>query len=314
MSNLITSSQSEEHEINNLGVNPIWYQEFVDYIDVKPNSMKTYKKCLRQFFLYLEKNDITQPVREDIIAYRDSLLEKLKANTVQVYMISVRQFFMWTAQKGLYPNVADHIRGARIGREYKRDPLTKIQLQTILDTIDRESIIGKRNYAMVLTMLVGGLRTITIRQANIVDLRNRGESTVLYIQGKGRDDKSEYIKIPEKVENALRAYLSTRVVKDSNEPLFAGEGRGSKGNRLTTRQIRRIVKTSFRNAGYDDTRLSAHSIRHTTATVNLLNGGSLEETQQLLRHSNINTTMKYAHHIERENNNSEIRILNAILD
>lgn len=61
-------------------------------------------------------------------------------------------------------------------------------------------------------------------------------------------------------------------------------------------------------AGYDSNRLTAHSCRHTAATLNLLAGASIQETQQLLRHSNINTTMIYLHNLERIKNNSEQRI------
>jgi integrase/recombinase XerD len=43
-----------------------------------------------------------------------------------------------------------------------------------------------------------------------------------------------------------------------------------------------------------------------------MNGGTIEETQNLLRHSNINTTMIYLHHINRASNQSEQRISNAI--
>ena len=46
--------------------------------------------------------------------------------------------------------------------------------------------------------------------------------------------------------------------------------------------------------------------------MNLLNGGSLEETQQLLRHNNLNTTMIYVHSMNRAKNKSETRIAHAI--
>ncbi len=68
----------------------------------------------------------------------------------------------------------------------------------------------------------------------------------------------------------------------------------------------------MRAAGLDSERLTAHSLRHTAATLNLLAGGSVQETQQLLRHSNIGTTMIYAHNLERAANNSEARIAAAL--
>ena len=80
---------------------------------------------------------------------------------------------------------------------------------------------------------------------------------------------------------------------------------------MTTRSISRIIKNRLKSAGYDSDRLTARSLRHTMATPNLLNGGGLEETQ-LLRHTSINTTMIYAHALERAGNNSEELIAAAI--
>ena len=81
---------------------------------------------------------------------------------------------------------------------------------------------------------------------------------------------------------------------------------------MTTRSISRLVKDHLVDAGMDSDRLTAHSLRHTAATLNLLNGGSVEETQQLLDHRNINTTLIYSHALERAKNNSENRIAKAI--
>ena len=65
-------------------------------------------------------------------------------------------------------------------------------------------------------------------------------------------------------------------------------------------------------AGYNSDRLTAHSMRHTAGTLALLNGATPREVQQLLRHSNINTTMIYAHELDRARNNAELRVANAI--
>lgn len=81
---------------------------------------------------------------------------------------------------------------------------------------------------------------------------------------------------------------------------------------MTTRSISRIAKEHFIDVGLDSPRITAHSLRHTAATLNLLNGGSIEETQQLLGHKSITTTMIYSHALERANNNSENRIAGAI--
>src|SRR5699024_3759969 len=149
---------------------------------------------------------------------------------------------------------------------------------------------------------------------NIEDMRTAGGSTVLYVQGKGRDDKAEYVKVAGVVERAIREYLGTRSNTAPDAPLFTSTSNNSKANQLTTRTIGEIVNKALRNAKLDSDRLTAHSLRHTTATLNLLAGGSLEETQQTLRHQNIGTTMIYNHALERASNNSEERVAGAIFD
>lgn len=289
-----------------------WFDDFFRFVDITEKSIGTYKRALKQFVKWLGLRGISTPQREDIIAFREELKQEHKATTVQTYIVAVRLFFRWTAQKGLYPDIADHIKGAKLNKEHKKDCLTTKQVKKVLASIDRSTVQGLRDYAILCLMLTGGLRTIEVSRADIEDLRTLGDNTVLYLQGKGRQEKTEYVKIVEEVETAIRTYLKASGSTEPKTPLFKCISNKNVGGRLTTRSISRIVKEALINAGYDSDRLTAHSLRHTTGTLNLKNGGSLEETQQLLRHSNINTTMIYLHHLERLNNKSEERIAKAI--
>lgn len=284
---------------------------FIAYLDAKPRTIDTYRKALKQFFTYLADNGITRPDRSTIIAYRDSLLADKKPTTVQTYMVTVRLFFRWAAQEGLYPNVADKVKGAKLDKAHKKDALTANQARTILQAIDRDTLAGKRDYAILSLMIGGGLRTVEVARANLEDLGTAGGSAALYIQGKGRDEKTDYVKLPQPVEEAIRDYLKARGKVDSKEALFASTSNNNAGG-MTTRAISGIVKARMQAAGYDSDRLTAHSLRHTAGTLNLLHGGTIQETQQLLRHSNINTTMIYLHNLNRANNHSEERIAAAL--
>ena len=63
-----------------------FFEKFFLFIDVKPKSVETYKKALKQFLAYLSFNGITQPTREDIIKFRDYLEPTHKANTIRLYL------------------------------------------------------------------------------------------------------------------------------------------------------------------------------------------------------------------------------------
>lgn len=287
-------------------------RQFADYLDAKPQTIATYRASINRLFEYMATAGITAPTRADILAYREVLKQNYKPATVSLHITAVRLFFRWTEQQGIYPDVADHIKGAKLEQGFKKDYLTPDQVKAILSRINQSTTAGKRDYAVMSLMITGGLRCIEVARANIEDIRTAGGCTVLFIQGKGKDDKAEYVKLSPAVEMAIRGYLNARGETNGKAPLFTSESNSSKDNRLTTRSISRLVKQRMQSAGYDSERLTAHSLRHTAATLNLLNGGTEKETQQLLRHKNINTTMIYSHDLERARNNSENRIAAAI--
>lgn len=273
-------------------------QRYIEYMDIRENSLRTYATALRQFIKWITENQIRQPQRQDVIQFREDMGQTRKAATVQTYMIAVRQFFRWTAEEGLYPNIADNVKGVNVSKLHKKDALTKKQAQDVLKSLkDREDLRGLRDYAIILTAMAGGLRTIEIVRANKGDLRARATDQedlhVLYLQGKGRDDADEFVVIPEEVFQAIQKYQRARGKTKASAPLFASISNRNPGGRMTTRSASRIVKNAFIACGLDSDRLTAHSLRHTAATLALREGEPIQDVQQFLRHTNIDTTMIY---------------------
>lgn len=289
------------------------FDRFINYLDASPKTIDTYTKALRQLFNYFSFNGIRQPQREDIIAFRDELKASgHKPTTIQNYITATKLFFSWTAQEGYYPNIADHLKGAKLNRDHKKDYLTSRQVKEVLDAVERESLQGLRDYAILTLMVTGGLRDIEVSRADIGDLRTAGDFTVLYVQGKGRQEKTEYVKISPPVEKAIRAYLKARGNAGEEEPLFTSLSNNSKGKRLTTRSISGTVKNRLKEAGYNSERLTAHSLRHTAVTLSLLAGKDITEVQQFARHANIATTMIYNHALDKAKNSCSEAIAQAI--
>ena len=289
------------------------FNRFIVYLDTTPKTIETYTKALRQLFGYFSLNGIRQPQREDIIAFREELKASgHKPTTIQNYITATKIFFSWTAQEGYYPNIADHLKGAKLDREHKKDYLTSRQVKEVLGSIERDGLQGYRDYAILTLMVTGGLRDIEVSRANIGDLRTAGENTVLYVQGKGRQEKTEYVKISQPVEKAIREYLRERGDAGEQEPLFTSLSNNSKGKRLSTRSISGIVKNRLKKAGYNSERLTAHSLRHTAVTLSLLAGKDITEVQQFARHANIATTMIYNHSLDKAKNSCSEAISQAI--
>jgi len=289
-------------------------EDFIRSQDVKTSSKETYRKSLKQFLLYSTERNLQDPTREDILNYKTYLLndKKLSPTTVTSYLVAVRKFFEWVESEKLYPNIAKSIKGAKRPKGFRKDVLTVAQIKDVLSNIDRSDLEGKRDYALINLLVRTGLRTIEIQRALIEDLRQEGGEAVLFIQGKGRDLKDDFVLLTNETLKPIREYLKERGKVGEKDPLFSSHSNKNKGKGLTTRSIRRIVKERLTEIGIDDRRLSAHSLRHTAITLSLLGGATLQEAQTLARHSDINTTLIYAQNISRVNNAPERKIDNML--
>ena len=288
------------------------YEQYTNYIDASPKTIATYTGNLKQFIFYLQQNGISEPTREDVIAFRESLKDHCKPTTIQNYIEAVKVFFNWTEDSGLYPNIAKHVKGVKLSKEHRKDFLLPRQVQEVLGKVDLSTLQGKRDFVVLGLMVTGGLRDVEIHRANIEDLQTLNQAPVLYIQGKGRQDTEDYIKIPLTIYNVLQEYLGALKQDNKQAPLFVSLSKNSLGNRLSLRSISGIAKQYMRMAGYDSQRLTAHSLRHSAVTILLLEGKTLQEAQQFARHTNINTTEIYAHNLDRATSNNEQVIANTI--
>ena len=287
---------------------------WIKFTDVRPTSQRTYTKALRQMFKYFCSNAITNPTRVDIEGWKTEMLITKKATTVQLYIIAVKLFFKFLSQHKIYPNITDNMKSAKVDHEHKKDALTITQCQALLQSIDISTIKGLRDRAIIALMMTAGLRTIEVVRADVADLHSFADSVYLSIQGKGHDEKSAKVLVASQVYNFIQAYLQTRKNLSSSEPLFTSTSRRNFNRRLDTQSISKLVKKKLREISIDDNRHTAHSLRHTAATQALLNGVPLTQVQQVLRHSNINTTLIYSHAIERMKNRSEQTVADAIFN
>ena len=310
MNTLTVNNQSSITPV--IHVDETLLDSFIRFLDAKPKTVETYGRALKQFMKYLRLNGITNPTRDDVIGFREAMDVDHKPTTVQNYLMAVKQLFKWTEQEGLYPNIAKNVKGKELSREHKKNYLTGDQVKVILNSIDTETVQGRRDYAMLTLMVTCGLRDVEVVRANIGDLDSVGTHTVLFLQGKGRDEKAEYVKIPTKVEQAIRESLKDRESTSDTDPIFTSLSNNSKGKRLTVQSVSRTIKTRLKQAGFDSDRLTAHSLRHTAVTLSLLANKDIREVQKFARHRNIATTLIYDHSIKLENNTCSQAVSDAI--
>lgn len=289
---------------------------FLEDLDVTESTKQTYKRVLLIFNRYLQTNNISSPKLADIVKYKKMLTDEgKKAHTVQNYLVGIKQFFKWTSDddNNIYPNVARKINNVKIkNKGHYKDYLKKNVVHDVVKTFDRDTLKGKRDYAMFVLMVTTGARSIELARMDIQDITTKAGQLVILIQGKGETEKARPIKVSKTTYEAITDYLTAKSPYVQREPLFTSTSNHNAGKRLTTRTIRGAMKSAYRHAGIDNERITCHSLRHTFATQNLLNGGSFEETKEAMGHSSITVTQRYAHNYQWELNHSESRVDDAL--
>lgn len=280
-------------------------ENFINSLDVKDTTRDTYRKALKVFQAWLLEKGYTQPDRETILEYKQYLQDRdLSPMTVTAYLTAVRRFFCYLEGIKSYPDIAKGIKGLKRPRGFMKDALTKDEVNILLESIERKSLEGLRDYALINLMLRTGLRTIEVTRALLSDIGRENGEQVLRVWGKGRDCKDELVILTIQTYKPILEYLEARRDTSPDSPLFVSHSNRSR-EALTTRSIRRIIADRLKGVGLKTSRITAHSLRHTAGTIALSNGADLIGVKDMLRHSNINTTMIYTHNLNRFKNGAE---------
>ena len=274
---------------------------FISSQDRKPTTLSTYRRTLNIFFDWLDSkgyklNGLTRP---NLIEYKDSLLSGGKSGlTISSYLTSVRLFYQWLEAEGVYPNIAKVLNLPKRKKEFRHQPLRPAQAKGLLRQVQRTESL--RDYALINLMLRTGLRCIETTRLNVEDIVYKGGQRVLMIQGKGRDEKDNFVILTDKAYKPISDYLSQRGPLRPSDPMFVSESNRDRGGRMTTRSVSRIAKNNLKEIGLSDRVFTAHSLRHTTAVSILRAGGTLEDCQLTLRHTNPATTEIYTSFADEE--------------
>lgn len=269
-------------------------KKYFNYIDVCDNTIKTYNVGLIQFNEYLKNNNIKTPTREDIINFREYLKENHKPNTVNAYLIAVRNFYSWLEYEDITKDITKKIKGIKLERVHLKRGLSQEEIRNILSVCKdiREELLIK-------IMITCALRINEVANIRLEDFYNDKGVIMLKVLGKARDGlKQDSVKIDERIFELIKKYCEEYDVKDY---LFYSTSNNNYGGKVTTKTLRLIINNLFKRANLDMEKLSPHSTRHTSVELALESGISIQEVSEFVRHKSINTTMIYAKELNQRN-------------
>lgn len=287
--------------------------DFYASIDVDKKTIRTYKKGIDNFIQWIKDNNITHIDKQVMLRYKDYLIDKYENTTANTYLSGVRNLFNFLEELGI-PNLMRNIKGVKITKTFRKQALTKGQALKIRQDRASNLITLKdyRDYAIYNLSLLNGLREIELNRLDKTDLINIDGQFALKIQGKGKKDKGQLAILTDSALIPLLTYLDKRG-DDEHTPMFIGLASNKYGTRLTTDSIGRVIRSMLVNNGYVSKVITPHSLRHTAITSALKGGADIQEAKELARHSDLNTTLIYAHNIDRVKNAPEFYVEKYLL-
>jgi integrase/recombinase XerD len=152
----------------------------------------------------------------------------------------------------------------------------------VLDQPSKTCKTGRRNYAILKTMLNLGLRVSEVTNLCETDI-DLDHQTLRILHGKG--DKDRLLSIPENLLPVLRKWEEERPRSDYYFSTL-------RGTQLSTRYLREAVGRYAMGAGIKK-RISPHTLRHSFATQYIRENRPVVQLQRILGHADLKTTMNY---------------------
>lgn len=167
----------------------------------------------------------------------------------------------------------------------------------------RKTWFFARDRAILLLFLNTGMRVSELIHLNHNNIQRDRDALRIIILGKG--GKERILKLNHQAQSALETYLEQRPQVD-DPALFLSKHR----KRISRKAITEIVKKYVREANLPPkaASISPHKLRHTLATLLLSNGENIRVVQEILGHSNIQTTQIYTHVINTEKDDALDRL------
>jgi site-specific recombinase XerD len=164
--------------------------------------------------------------------------------------------------------------------------LAVADVQRLLDSCDRSSAVGIRNFAIMMLVARLGLRSIEVARLELRDVDWRAGELV--VRGKGR--RQDRLPLPAEVGEALVAYLSCGRDPEGARHVFL-TCRAPRGP-IRADLVGDVVERACASAGLP--RVGPHRLRHALAGELLRRGAGLAAISQVLRHQDLATTALYA--------------------
>ena len=277
-----------------------WGRVISDWLNTKRSNhtRRVYRRDIENFladlgtelgkFLTLDRHGAFELVSR----YKGELIQKgLKSATINRRLAAIKSLVAYAYNCGHSEFMLEAIKSEKMSAYRDTTGIDPEAFKRVLGGIDRTSLKGIRDYALMMLLWSNALRRSEVSKANIGDFDPVAKTLRIY--GKGKGNQSEIVSLGTGTVMAIESWLEARGEHQPDKALFVSVNPGYRDGRLCTQAIYNIVKERCQSAGISKA-MSPHRVRHSSITAALeATGGDVRRVQKLSRHSSLNTLLIY---------------------
>ena len=288
------------------------YLQFNDYMsylkDVKKssdNTLQAYERDLTKFMDYARIESIYSFCDVDVdkvTAYKKYLSDSgLSPSSVSRSLSALRSMFQYLIISG----ECDHNPAREVPNDKyeKKGPqvLNSKEIELLLSQPSTDDIKGIRDKGMLELLYATGIKVTELINLNIVDVNLQ----LSFIRC-GTDSKERFIPLYPIAVKSIQNYLENSrklLILHKDEPaLFVNIA----GERMTRQGFWKILK-NYAHSAKIHKEITPHTLRHSFAAHLLENGADIHDIQEILGHSDISSTQRYAQFLKNKMKNSYMK-------
>lgn len=272
-------------------------------------TKKSYEKSLIYFFDFAYEDEPSEEIVSQflqlskfdavriVLKYKSDLIARgLAESTVNCRLSALRSLVSFAVKLGKCKWTLDDVQSEPIKTYRDTSGVGPGQIAKMFDVCDRETIKGKRDYAILRLLWTNALRRNEVVSLNIGDFNYQKRS--LQILGKGHGSQKTIITLDIETANSIQDLLSCVDTRDPRKSypshaLFRSLDNNHYGHRLTGTFVYQLVVDTSKRSGISK-RMSPHKVRHSAITAALdATNGDVRKVQKLSRHKKLDTLMIY---------------------
>ncbi|NIK77781.1 integrase/recombinase XerD [Paenibacillus castaneae] len=257
-------------------------------------TIRNYLSAINKFRSFIGQKRLNDVTWKEIEVYKIGLVNGLfsKDNmpkapaTVAIYIAPLRSLYKWGSDTniGIFDkNPLTSIRTPKITITSKNNYLTKREVIVLIEQLKKQ---GSRDYLIGLTLVLLGLRVSELVSIESNHFHPDPEENSIWLTIHGKGGKYREVKVPQMLWSLYNKHLS-HLFHSANQVVFP----------VSVRQVEKIIKKAREQCGLGK-KVTPHWLRHTNATLALLSGATLQQVQESLGHTHINTTQRYLHTVQ----------------